>query len=753
MGNERKIVGIRPTGGDRSGLPAEGLVDAVIAPAEVADDASTGGFGAAGTVAPADHDNAGWSGTDSSYDLPDDVFAPTAQSTFPWVGLVFAAAAATWGAFLGWSQTNAFTQMPALGQWPTLAVAFSAPLALIALCILLAERGSERSQRRHLRLLGALRTEQTQLAHRLGVIDGLWRDVQSALGARAAALQDEAARASAQVSDATRSIDGQMQRAAAQSAIISEQGERAQRAMEALLVALPKIEEVAARATESMRETGQLAYQYGGQLEAQIATIAHETGEAQRALAEAQAQLSGEILSLRDSVSAVEDRTTHVTEAVGRAIDEQRAAAMAAVTGLHSELDTAAGAGESIRATIESAKLAGGAAAAVLIETATEMDGRLQHIEARFADRAKAMGERLTKLDTEMTNLDLSSETATQSAEQFVARVDALVATLAAIRTEADANLPAALERLESLVAASQAKIEQLPDALGASGEAIDALLQAGQEIHRQMTAQCSVVAEMSERTRHALADHDNLLSAMAERAEGLSQRLRTISEDDAVRADNAVAAIDATANRVIETSVEQLHRSLGAAIDSATGDVLRDRLEHVVAASDQAVSAASAASDRLMRELITIADSSAALEARAQQVASMVDAGDRQSLSRQLETLVEALQSHAVDLTRLVDGEVADQAWESYLKGDRSIFARRALRLLTNAQAKDLRTRYEQDSELRLMVNRYVQDFETMLRLTMDRREGSAIAVTLLSSDIGKIYVALAQAIERLRS
>jgi hypothetical protein len=39
------------------------------------------------------------------------------------------------------------------------------------------------------------------------------------------------------------------------------------------------------------------------------------------------------------------------------------------------------------------------------------------------------------------------------------------------------------------------------------------------------------------------------------------------------------------------------------------------------------------------------------------------------------------------------------------------------------------------------------------MLRLLIGARDGSAISVTLLSSDIGKLYVALAQAIDRLRN
>jgi hypothetical protein len=96
---------------------------------------------------------------------------------------------------------------------------------------------------------------------------------------------------------------------------------------------------------------------------------------------------------------------------------------------------------------------------------------------------------------------------------------------------------------------------------------------------------------------------------------------------------------------------------------------------------------------------------------------------------------------------------DVADQSWETYLKGDRSIFARRGLRLLTALEAKDILQRYKSDDDFRLLVNRFIHDFEAMLRGLIDTRDGSALSVTLLSSDVGKMYVALAQAIERLRS
>ena len=42
--------------------------------------------------------------------------------------------------------------------------------------------------------------------------------------------------------------------------------------------------------------------------------------------------------------------------------------------------------------------------------------------------------------------------------------------------------------------------------------------------------------------------------------------------------------------------------------------------------------------------------------------------------------------------------------------------------------------------------------DFEAMLRRILADGEGNTLAVTLLSSDMGKLYVALAQAIQHLR-
>ena len=98
------------------------------------------------------------------------------------------------------------------------------------------------------------------------------------------------------------------------------------------------------------------------------------------------------------------------------------------------------------------------------------------------------------------------------------------------------------------------------------------------------------------------------------------------------------------------------------------------------------------------------------------------------------------------------LSADVSDTAWASYLRGDRGIFTRRAVNLLESGEARAIAQIFENDGDFREHVSRYIHDFEAILRQVLSTRDGHALGVTLLSSDMGKLYVALAQSIERLR-
>ena len=126
--------------------------------------------------------------------------------------------------------------------------------------------------------------------------------------------------------------------------------------------------------------------------------------------------------------------------------------------------------------------------------------------------------------------------------------------------------------------------------------------------------------------------------------------------------------------------------------------------------------------------------------------------AADSEAFARRAAVLIDALHSSSIDVGRILSDEVDDRAWAAYLKGDRGVFTRRAVRLLTNADVRNLEAQFGADQEFAGSVTRYVQDFEAMLRRASAEREGGMMAVTLLSSDMGRLYAALAQVVERRR-
>jgi len=109
-------------------------------------------------------------------------------------------------------------------------------------------------------------------------------------------------------------------------------------------------------------------------------------------------------------------------------------------------------------------------------------------------------------------------------------------------------------------------------------------------------------------------------------------------------------------------------------------------------------------------------------------------------------------MHSASIDVGKILSDEVDEKAWDSYLKGDRGVFTRRAARLIRSSESRAIRTHYETDGEFQHSANRYIHDFEAMLRRVMAERDGGPIAVTLMSSDMGKLYAALSDSIERRR-
>jgi hypothetical protein len=349
------------------------------------------------------------------------------------------------------------------------------------------------------------------------------------------------------------------------------------------------------------------------------------------------------------------------------------------------------------------------------------------------------------------------------SAHQLITHAESMLLALDAVTRELDETLPHALDRMTSHGKATQTALAQLRPMLEASElvaqstmshvNAVQATLKSNEE---QMAGHATSQQALVDRINGSLADAEAALAKLRDGADefaeqGGARMIATLGEVRAT-ADSAADEARQTLEKLVSGAREAMQATATEAIDAAFKTEIMAQLTAIEEASARAVAAANGAADRLMRQLITIMDTSASVEQRVAEAEQAIAASDRDSLAKQVGLLTEALKSTAIDVTKILSTEVSDTAWDAYLKGDRGVFARRAVKLIENGEAKEILRLYQNDDGFHASVNQFIHDFEAMLRLLIGARDGSAISVTLLSSDIGKLYVALAQAIDRLR-
>ena len=350
------------------------------------------------------------------------------------------------------------------------------------------------------------------------------------------------------------------------------------------------------------------------------------------------------------------------------------------------------------------------------------------------------------------------------SGPELTGRFDAVAETLAAIALRLNEELPTGLAGIESraertfetmsplapLAASVHASADAAADrlahaeaAIGRQREALDSLLLRIEEGSAAGQGQLEALGVAAEAAR------DSAARIAAETGPELIEallRVREAANQAAERARDAIA-------EVIPRSAASLGEASRQALALAVSETVEAEMAGLAAASQRALAAASEVSARLTRQLVGIGETAAMIEQRIDEDREEREAQDSENFSRRVALLIESLNSTAIDVTKILSNDVTDSAWAAYLKGDRGVFTRRAVRLLDNSEAREIVRHYDEEPEFREQVNRYIHDFEAMLRRILADRDGSPLGVTLLSSDMGKLYVALAQAIDRLRT
>lgn len=112
---------------------------------------------------------------------------------------------------------------------------------------------------------------------------------------------------------------------------------------------------------------------------------------------------------------------------------------------------------------------------------------------------------------------------------------------------------------------------------------------------------------------------------------------------------------------------------------------------------------------------------------------------------------MIETLQAIAIDLCRFLEDDPPHDLLKRYRNGERNVFARRLAGSLGSEHLQMIAQKHRTDREFRDTVDRYVQQFETLLEHTARNDRDNVLVETYLASQTGKVYMTLATATGRL--
>lgn len=381
----------------------------------------------------------------------------------------------------------------------------------------------------------------------------------------------------------------------------------------------------------------------------------------------------------------------------------------------------------------------------------------------RAIDQTAKMAFAMTALKENSDNVGQGLSDNQKQAAILIEQSENVLLALDSNSREMDETIPTSVQRLEDLFISIDERFAATFDNIGRLSKYSDDIKARYADVDKQLALATDQIENLSQKQSVIFDRNSDKVQKILESLNKSKALISQITE----KSDGAFADQIKNINIQIDDSIEYSRQSISETIESSSkqltqtgASIIQSTVEKQVAAIENNlknslnthIEAASGAIEKLQSQLVVIEQMTENMEKRIKDNAEDFATVGDESFSRQMALLTESLNSTAIDVAKIISNDVTDNAWAAYLKGDRGVFTRRAVKLLTSNEAKLILSHYEENIEFHDHVNRYIHDFEAMMRVLLSTRDGNSIGVTLLSSDVGKLYVALAQAIERLR-
>ena len=740
---------------------------------------------------------------------------PTA-SRFGWLAPTLAiAVAAAWTGFFGWAHHSEMLNGATPSQWAAWTVQWSVPVGLVGIIWLLAMRSSRAEANRFAATAVLMNQESAALENRLKVVNRELSLAREFLAAQSRDLEALGRIAAERLSTNASELQALITTNGAQVEAIGSASDTALGNMNRLRDDLPVIANASRDVANQIGSAGRTAQDqlerlvagfdrlntFGAASETQVRSLGQRVGETlsgfEDQLTRIETLVSQRFAILQTDAEAYRARIDALEADALAALAERTRQTKVEIETVDSQLSersrNLAEALDQRQAAFETHEAQ---ASEVLAQRLTALDDALaQRREAQIADteallaHGEAITARLDQLGQVMREIGEHGDLARTSLAAGLGSLGDQLAEKRAALAETESQLGALTESgirlLEIIHSGARATREDLPEAIATANDSLanveiradkvnqlmlrssqqgndlsEYLLRTRDEIDTTEVAIAGFKSRLAEQSEDALARLQGLRGGFAR----LAEESGTLAADTQERLREALATLERAIEQAFETldtGTREKTAALAQSIGGEAVEVLERALRNETAATigklEQAAAHASGvgreATIQLRDQLVRVNELTGNLEQRVARARELAEEQVNNDFARRMALITDSLNSAAIDISGALSAEVTDTAWESYLKGDRGIFTRRAVRLIDNGTARDIVSLYNSDDAFKANVSRYIHDFEAMLRAMLSTRDGHVLSVTVLGSEMGKLYVALAQAIKRLRT
>ena len=111
---------------------------------------------------------------------------------------------------------------------------------------------------------------------------------------------------------------------------------------------------------------------------------------------------------------------------------------------------------------------------------------------------------------------------------------------------------------------------------------------------------------------------------------------------------------------------------------------------------------------------------------------------------------ILDRLQSFSIDMAHIFTPKSEETLWKKYYDGDKAVFMRHITKMISESQHKQIKELYTQNTDFNQSVVRYMNEFEQMTKMVQNEDENKLLMSILIGSDIGRLYMVLADVLKR---